>query len=614
MQAKKIILSPMQKILGEDFNPGLLMIISRKSLIWCILIVLLTTSSSILYLRYTTPLYEVLAQIMIKQENTSSSLGISSDLNSGNQMDQLELQKNIQIMKSNVILERVIEKLPLSISYFNVGQVLLEERYKTSPFEINASVISSNIYDIPIYFIFLSYRDYKIEYKISKTKYSFVGKFKQKCITPHFNFVAKMTNEISNKIPDIYLNSKYYFTINSKDNLLKGLRGKIRIELYPPTIQFSLQDAVPQKAADIVNTLNDEFIKYNKEKKTESSSLIVDFINTQIDLLSAELQAYENQLKAFKIEHSLISTDSKANEILSALKKVNDDQINLIADEKNLNYYLEYFNLNKDSSKLQIGIVDPKYAGLQGYVLALDKLQSEKQEKLLKLQPANPQILILNKQIAEVKSNIIQNIINSKTNIKQEKEELIDSYNKYLKEFQEFPDLEAEFEKLNNLSSLKEKYYLMFLDKKSSFTISLAGYVSDFVILKRADITKNPVFPNVPLIKSIGVLLGIFLSILFIFIRYLLSNKILSISEIDRFCNAGIIGVIPIYKKPMDVSQLVVNMNPKSVISESFRSIRTNLDYVYSGIGSKIISVTSTIGGEGKTFISVNIVELKKKL
>ena len=125
MQEKKIILSPMQKILGEDFNPGLLMIISRKSLIWCILIVLLSTSTSILYLRYTTPLYEVSAQIMVKQENTSNSLGISSGLSNVNQMDQMELQKNIQIMKSNVIIDRVIENLPLMVSYYNVGQVLL---------------------------------------------------------------------------------------------------------------------------------------------------------------------------------------------------------------------------------------------------------------------------------------------------------------------------------------------------------------------------------------------------------------------------------------------------------------------------------------------------------
>ena len=168
MIEKKVILSPMQKILGEDFNPGLLMIIARKSLIWCILIVLLTTSSSILYLRYTSPLYEVTAQIMIKQVNTSSSLGISSGVNSADELDQIELQKNIQIMKSNVILDRIVDILPLSVSYFNIGQVLLEERYKTSPFEIIPSFIDPNVYDIPIYFIFKSRREFIVEYKISR--------------------------------------------------------------------------------------------------------------------------------------------------------------------------------------------------------------------------------------------------------------------------------------------------------------------------------------------------------------------------------------------------------------------------------------------------------------
>ena len=216
MQEKKVILSPVQKILGEDFNPGLLMIIARKSLIWCVLIILLTMSSSLLYLRYTMPMFEVSASLMIKQENTSVDLGLGTGQISENQMDQIEMQKNIQIMKSNVILDRVIDLLPLQISYYNLGQILVEERYKTSPFEIIPTVTDQLAYDNPIFFTIKTARDFEIEYRIAKQKFNFKGQFNQKTITPHFNFVAKLTTTDFRRNSDIYLNSNYYFQINSR--------------------------------------------------------------------------------------------------------------------------------------------------------------------------------------------------------------------------------------------------------------------------------------------------------------------------------------------------------------------------------------------------------------
>ena len=210
------------------------MIIGRKSFIWCIIIILLTTSISVLYLRYTSPLYEVNAQIMIKQVNTSSSLGLSNGVNSADLMDQNELQKNIQIMKSNVILDRVIDILPLSISYFNKGQVIIEERYKTSPFEISPTITDPLAYDIPIYFVFKSAREFEINYKIAKKKFLFKGKFNQNTITPHLNFIARLTTSDFKNNPDIYLKSNYYFILNSRDNLTKDIRQRIRIELFAP--------------------------------------------------------------------------------------------------------------------------------------------------------------------------------------------------------------------------------------------------------------------------------------------------------------------------------------------------------------------------------------------
>lgn len=607
-EEKQVILSPIQKLLGNDFNPGLLYIITKKSFIWCVLIVLITMSSSLLYLRYTPPLYEVGSTLMIKPENTSKAIGLDNmglEVSRGN----ADLQRDIQVMKSNIIMDRVLDKLPLLVSYFNAGQILIEEKYKSSPFEIQPIVKNSAIYDLPVNFEFVNTKTFKISYRIGQQKFIYSGVYGKKINTAHFDFTASADYDVLKNNMESLRNGKFYFVINNRQTVAKRIRDVIRINPFTPSILISYQDKNPYRAADIVNAMNDEFIAYDKEKKTESATLILNFIEAQINLINTELQAYENQIKAFKIENGLISTESKVSEILNALNNIKQKQISLNIKENMLHSYEDYFRRYEDSTRLFSGIVDAQFPGLQEFVRMLDKLQSDKRFFLLSKTENNPEVINLDKQIEDLKLNIKENINNSLKAIEEERKAQYEELAKYTHEFNKFPELEAEFARLKKISDLKEKYYLMLLDKKSGFSISLAGFVSDFVILKKAEPPLTPVFPNVPLIKLIGIFSGIVISLIFILVRYLLSSKILSPAEVERNSRAGLIGVIPIYRKPMDVSQLVVNMNPKSIISEAFRSVRTNLDYIPLEHQSdkRLITVTSTIAGEGKTFIAVNI-------
>src|SRR4249920_1977280 len=122
MKENRTILSPMQRLLGEDFNPALLMIMIRKSLFWCILIMLVTISVSLLYLRYTLPTYEVNGALIVKPNNTAQALNIESGLLQGKNSN-LDIEKDIQLMKSSVILDHVIDSLQLQVSYYLAGNI-----------------------------------------------------------------------------------------------------------------------------------------------------------------------------------------------------------------------------------------------------------------------------------------------------------------------------------------------------------------------------------------------------------------------------------------------------------------------------------------------------------
>src|ERR1043165_3758387 len=163
MSESRIILSPMQRLLGEDFNPALLMIMIRKSLVWCVVIMLITISAALVYLRYTYPTYEVTASLIVKPINTAQALDIQNNLFQAKNSN-LDIEKDIQIMKANVIMDRGIDSLKLQIAYYHAGKFLNEELYKNNPFIVRVTDVNGNFYDRPIHFRLLDGGSYQLNF------------------------------------------------------------------------------------------------------------------------------------------------------------------------------------------------------------------------------------------------------------------------------------------------------------------------------------------------------------------------------------------------------------------------------------------------------------------
>ncbi|MCS6916423.1 MAG: polysaccharide biosynthesis tyrosine autokinase [Chitinophagales bacterium] len=604
MKESKAILSPLQRLFGEDFNPALLVIMVRKSFIWCVLIMLVTVSSSLLYLRYTPPTYEVNASMIVKPINTAQALDIQSGLFQTKHTN-LDIEKDIQIMKSNVILDRVIDSLDLSVSYYRKGKILKEELYRNNPFEVDFVAGRDYAYETPINLRILSDSEYQLNFSYSDENWT-THRFGVPYKIGSLQLTVHLRPGYLNGNDKGILNSEYVFVIRNRSMLYNELRSALQIAPSAPTLSLAMRSRKPQKAADIVNMVSNVFIQYDKEKKTESATLILNFIAEQVDSISNELRTYEDMMTQFKLENGIAIT-SMEEEINRELKELREREEKLNLQLSALEYYRRYFLQYQDSTRLLFGIMDKEYAGLNENIQALDRLQSNLKELSVNLAPNNPMIINLRQQIAEMKNNILVSIANEQKKVLEEKKNIEREITAYLSRFSEVPGITAEYMRLRRLSDLKEKYFLLLLDKKSAFDISKAGYVSDYTILRRADVSSKPVFPNVGLIRLLGVVIGLIGCLMLIIIRYLLHHKILSVHEIVRYTDASILGVVPKYNQTMDVSQLVVNKRPKSVISECFRSMRTNLEYMAPNQTTRLLAVTSTVAGEGKTFIAVNM-------
>src|SRR5690606_5120032 len=173
-------------------------------------------------------------------------------------------------------------------------------------------------------------------------------------------------------------------------------------------------------------------------------------------------------------------------------------------------------------------------------------------------------------------------------------------------EFAGIPDKSTQFSKNMRFYKLYEQFYLSMMQAKSEFEIAQAGSIQDFKILSPATFPTSPIFPNKLMIAGIGFVMSIMLNIFFIGIVYLLNNRITSLSEVERINGVPVLGVVPASRYATEIGLHVVD-DAKSMVSESIKTLRTNLDFFKTESGKKVITVSSTVSGEGKSFMAMNL-------
>jgi capsular exopolysaccharide synthesis family protein len=240
---------------------------------------------------------------------------------------------------------------------------------------------------------------------------------------------------------------------------------------------------------------------------------------------------------------------------------------------------------------------------------SIQKLLREKEDLLYAVTPSSENIKQVNYQIENQKRLLLETLDAVRMKYRTKYKSLLERTSDYKSRMVKSPEDEVEFSRLNRLYSISEKYYTLLLEKKTEFSISKAGYVSKNIILEKATGLGTLVSPNRKNALLIAFLAALLLSLALVFIRYLFHDKIYSLNDIARYStgNVGLLGVIPKYENDIPVSQLIVDKNPKALISEAFRTLRTNLGFLDSRPGTKVVSITSTISGEGKTFVAINI-------
>ena len=596
---------------NEDFDFNLFKKVIRKNLSWVFLFAVIAFLMAFLYLRYTYPIFESKAIIQVTMANSNSKILLDKNFQSST-----DLPRKIELLKSATFLSRVFNKLPLDVSYYQIGSVLNYEMYRTSPFEIEYRNPINEIYSIPVYTSFTDENNALLRVNLNNKENVFRIQTNKWIRLPVIDSIKINVNNFDRIRKDMKgLNeSPYYFTLTKRENLYRTYSYNLKVEVdnsSAGTIKVLYYERNPDKAADICNSIAEEFKIYDIEKQSESANNTIKFIDDQLKGVYDKLYDSELELQNFKTKNKLddeAPLPNFSNRIEDIESKINATQLDevgiktiedAIAQEADMDVIKLVSLLSTTESKGSLSVV----------LSELQSLLQKKNQALYSVTKNSSKIAQIDYQIDIQKKLIFETLKLQKIKLANEKAQLEQRLNNYEDEIKmsalSFDRIE--FVRLQKLNMINAAYYDKLITIKSELAITNAGVTSENTVLEASIASAAPFFPSKRLV-ALSALIGWFIvSLALVIIRYLLYNEITSMNEIMKHIKLPLLGIVPNYKDIIPISQLIVDKKPKSIIAESLRSIRSNLDFLSKSDGSKLMAITSTISGEGKTFVALNM-------
>jgi len=573
----------------------------RRNWLWVALIFLSTNIGGYLYIRYTKPMYESNSELKLDVKSEATSLGLSPTSNSYN-LDNLSGE--IELINSRLFFNMVIETVDIAVQYFTHGNILDDEKFKHSPFKVIYELKNGAFFNKPMDVTLLNQGEFELKYEWEKSMIEEKYNFDELIENEHFKMTISKTPHFNTDL----LDEKFYFIINSHEALIRYLENFISVEplnVNAHTIKISFKDHNKYKAHDLVNAIDTLYLRYTHLQKNQANENKIVYLNDQMAETEKILEKFEDYFENFTIDNKTVDLDQDVKKTLEYLNRLDSQRFDVRARINHVEEISEKI-ITEDLEDINI-----KRKYLPEHVIKeielFDQLYFEQQQLSLSYKENTFAYERKTQELDLTKGNLISGLNEYKLNLYESLSELNKRKNELEQNLLNLPSKGTEFHKAQRYYTLYEEMYLSLMKSKNEFEIARAGTIPDFKILAPATLPVNPISPQKFLVYGVGVVSGLILCFLFIAISYLTSNKITGVVEIENLSKAPILGTLPFESTANGSSRLFVFKKPKSGTSEAFRAIRTNIEFMVPGIKKKIISVSSTVSGEGKTFVTLNL-------
>jgi tyrosine-protein kinase Etk/Wzc len=588
---------PLQEKHKQAVSPREFILRHIKYLPWILLSVAAALIIAKIKLRYATPIYRTEARLLIKKE---SPYGRTND-----KFDEIfmgggsiqNVYNEIEILKSRPLAARVAKELRLQTVCYNKGNIRSTLMYPNPPLSILPLTPADSTGDISMELTVVDNDHFRINeqpkaYSFGETIAFGANQFKVMRLDPQvFNVSAS----------NIYLLS-YSSLASAADRIVGGLNVNLA-DNAGQIVNLSYESENTNLAKDILNTLMSVYRESNIEDKRQMRISTLLFIDERLDSLRNELGIVERGMTEY-VEANKAFNLEKQSELY--LDKLNTEVTNLAQQDLRLSvndFLIRHLNQNPNTAvPVDLGTQEPTLLPL---IAEYNQLQIERQNALATMPATNPYIQQnIDPRLGKLRSDILQGLQTVRQSYSIARSSIERQSNIAEGRLQSIPSKGRELADRARQQKIKEELYLFLLQKKEETAIASASTVSDTKIVEPGRASGGAIKPNRRSIYMMAIFLGLLIPGIFIGLKEYLNDKIREKADIEKLTDAPFIGEIG---HSEDSGALVVTHNSRRFISEQFRIIRTNLQFILNKVQNPVILVTSSFSGEGKSFVSTNM-------
>ena len=581
---------------------------------WFVVSVIVCVALAWGYLRLTTPVYNISATVLIKDEKKGGGANMSSELEkmglNGFVSSSSNIENEIEVLKSRTLAREVVSSLGLFVTYMDEDKFPNKELYRTSP--VLVSLTPQEADRLPqtmeIDMLLQPAGAMDVQVKVGKKEYrKHLEKLPAVFPTDEGTVAFFANNDTLSSLRPESVTTERHITayINRPFAVAKGYAGSLSItptSKATSVVTVSLKNSNTQRGKDYIDKLLEMYNINANNDKNEVAQRTAEFIDERIDIISKELGSTERDLENFKRSAGITDLTSEAQIALTGnaeyeKKRVeNQTQINLVMDLKKYLQGSEYEVLPAN-----VGLQD---AGVAGAIDRYNEMVAERKRLLRTSTESNPAIVNLTTSIRAMRSNIQTTLDATLKGLEITKADLIREASRYSRRISDAPTQERQFVSIARQQEIKSGLYLMLLQKREENAIVLAAIANNAKIIDEAQADSTPISPKRMMIYLAALVFGIGIPVGVIYLIGLTKFKIEGRADVEKLTSLPVVGDIPLADEKTGAIAVFENQN--NLMSETFRNVRTNLQFMLEN-GKNVILVTSTVSGEGKSFISANL-------
>ena len=545
-----------------------------------------------LYLRYTTPIYRVTGTLTFKSE----------EQNRGGKFDDIflaksvsDVQTEIEILKSQHLMQRVVDTARLQTTYFAVGKIKTLNIYNGSPFRLNILKLTDSFAFFKMNFTFPSENEFRVNKETAKYKFG----------------------DVFGNTYGLFSLTKVREGVNGKEFNVEWRSTQEQAAIYAPMVRVAPKIAGSSiynvqidytnsaLAADIINNLMVRYKDASIEDKNTTIKQRLDYIVEQLARIDQDLDSIEARRIFYINENNLSEYEQQLANYFriqtESDEKIKDLRQQLVITEQ-LKAYLEDAMNDFEKTPSVLSLADQT---LGGTIQAYNTLQIERKRMLeQKIPEENPRVLAKNEELEKLRKGILESLNNLRIAYKSSVD---DFYRRASAATFQQKQMPAKVQRLLEMERERDSKLALFKflqEQREETAMQQAATVSNSRILEGAYPTTTPIRPNRRAIQLLAIILGIGLPAMYIFFQEIINDKVNTRYDIEKLTDAAVLGEVG---HSYSSSSMIVSKTNRSMVSEQFRIIRSNLQYVLNKVEKPVIMITSSFSAEGKSFITTNL-------